>query len=136
MSSQRIHLSIIATHLTVVAAMLLAGSAALALAQTTAWSDRQRRLAHSRRIRPAPVVRRRRTRPAWAARGPGARPRSIGRRRQRTASSHLTRRTGDVRTPRIINDPTVGTSQTAETDLEPNPLIPEGSEDRQRRSDC
>ena len=43
--------------------------------------------------------------------------------------------TPGIRTPRIINDPTVGTSQTAETGPIPNTVIPKDPKTG-RRGDC
>jgi hypothetical protein len=98
MSSQR-------THLTVVAAMLLAGSTVLAPAQTTGG--------------PAGGA----GSPPAADQSTGCAPSADGPPAERTAKPPDAM-PGDVRTPRIINDPTVGTSQTAETDPISNPLIP------------
>jgi hypothetical protein len=114
MSSQR-------THLTVVAAMLLAGSTVLAPAQTTggpAGGAGSPPAADQSTSRPSAQD----TTGMGGAR-PGCAPSADGPPAERTAKPPDAM-PGDVRTPRIINDPTVGTSQTAETDPISNPLIP------------
>jgi hypothetical protein len=122
MPFQRIHLTV------VVAALFLAGSAALAVAQTSGGtgpgagkSGTATGSSESTTGTPSAL-----DTTGMGGSRPGCGP-SPGSASTSSADSPSDATAGGVRAPRIINDPTVGTSDTAETGLAPNSVIPKDS---------
>ncbi len=124
-------------HLTVVAALFIVGSAALAVAQTSSGagpgagkSGTATGGSESGTTGTPSAV----DTTGMGGSQPGCGP-SAGGASTSSADGPSDTTVGGVRAPRIINDPTVGTSDTAETGLAPNSVIPKDPK-AGKASDC